>query len=180
MGKPASDKPALLRLMATHVLEHGLNTASLRPLAKAANTSDRMLIYHFGTKDGLINALLQVVAADLAEKLEGALPSQRAPSVHDCALQIIGLLRRPPYANYMKLWLDIVSASGQGSDSHARAGQAMIEGYLEWLERRLPESTRDKRVTASLVLTLIEGTIVMDAVNQSAIADVALAKLFDH
>jgi AcrR family transcriptional regulator len=110
MGKPASDKPALLRLMATHVLEHGLNTASLRPLAKAANTSDRMLIYHFGTKDGLINALLQVVAADLAEKLEGALPNQMAPSVHDCALQII----------------------------------------------------------------------VMDAVNQSAIADVALAKLFDH
>ncbi len=37
-----------------YVLTHGLIGLSLRPLAAALGTSDRMLIYHFGTKDGLI------------------------------------------------------------------------------------------------------------------------------
>jgi len=34
------------------VLEHGLIGLSLRPLAAALGTSDRMLLYHFRDKDG--------------------------------------------------------------------------------------------------------------------------------
>lgn len=50
-------KQTLLPKLAAHVLRHGLGSASLRPLAKAAGTSDRMLIYHFGSKDALVAAL---------------------------------------------------------------------------------------------------------------------------
>lgn len=41
-----------------HALEHGLIGLSLRPLAAAMDTSDRMLIYHFGSKDELVAAVL--------------------------------------------------------------------------------------------------------------------------
>jgi AcrR family transcriptional regulator len=34
-----------------YVLEHGLLDLSLRPLAAALGTSDRMLLYHFGAGD---------------------------------------------------------------------------------------------------------------------------------
>ena len=95
-------------------------------------------------------------------------------------MDIIGLLRRSPFSKYMRLWLDIVSALGQGSKIHARIGQEMIAGYLEWLERHIPESTPDSKPITCLLLTLIEGAIVMDAVGQSAISDAAIAKLFDH
>ena len=54
--KPPMTKDSLLPLLTAHVLAHGLGGASLRPLAKAAGTSDRMLIYHFGTKEALIRA----------------------------------------------------------------------------------------------------------------------------
>ena len=51
MTKKKPNRQALLADLAEHVLKNGLNNASLRPMAKAAGTSDRMLIYHFGSKD---------------------------------------------------------------------------------------------------------------------------------
>ena len=48
----ASDKrAALIDKLADHVLADGLLHASLRPLAKAVGTSDRMLLYYFKDKD---------------------------------------------------------------------------------------------------------------------------------
>ena len=74
MAKPALSRETLLPMLAAHVMEHGLGTASLRPLAKAAGTSDRMLIYHFGSKEGLIDALLRHLAGGFVAGLEAALP----------------------------------------------------------------------------------------------------------
>ncbi len=47
----------LLDLCTDHALEHGLPDR-LEPLASAAGTSARMLIYHFGTRDTLLRAVL--------------------------------------------------------------------------------------------------------------------------
>jgi AcrR family transcriptional regulator len=43
----------------TWATEHGLATLSLRPVAKALGTSDRMLIYWFGSRDGLVAAIAE-------------------------------------------------------------------------------------------------------------------------
>lgn len=44
-----------------YVLDNGLIGLSLRPLAAAIGTSDRMLVYHFGSKDALVVAVLESV-----------------------------------------------------------------------------------------------------------------------
>ncbi len=41
-----------------YALEHGLVGLSLRPLAAALGTSDRMLLYHLGSKDELVVAVI--------------------------------------------------------------------------------------------------------------------------
>ena len=46
-------KVALLRAAIGHLAEHGLGGATLRGIASAIGTSHRMLIYHFGSRDGL-------------------------------------------------------------------------------------------------------------------------------
>ena len=43
-----------------YVLEHGLLDLSLRPLAAALGTSDRMLLYHFSDKNDLVATVLRV------------------------------------------------------------------------------------------------------------------------
>lgn len=47
----------LLDACTDYTLEHGLPDR-LQPLAEAAGTSTRMLIYHFGTRDGLLREVL--------------------------------------------------------------------------------------------------------------------------
>jgi AcrR family transcriptional regulator len=47
----------LLDACTDYALEHGLPDR-LRPLAAAAGTSNRMLLYHFGTRDGLLREVL--------------------------------------------------------------------------------------------------------------------------
>lgn len=49
-----------LAVLATdYVLERGISGLSLRPLAAALGTSDRMLVYHFGNKDALVAEVIE-------------------------------------------------------------------------------------------------------------------------
>lgn len=166
--------------MAQHVLAQGLNNASLRPLAAAVGTSDRMLIYHFGSKEGLTAALLQHLAERFVTGLDAALPPGRAPSVQDCLTEVVALLRDPAMAGYLRVWLDILSAAGGGGAAHRAAGQEMMAGFALWLEGRLPEGTDAPSDVAAALLTLIEGVIVMDSIGQSALADRAVAIFGDR
>lgn len=167
------DKQALLGALAEHVLQNGLNTASLRPMAAAANTSDRMLIYHFGSKSGLIKELLEFLAARMEAGLDQAIPPTRFETERLLVNQITSLMRSEPFRPYARVWLDIVSAAAQGSEAHAHAGHAIIEVFLGWLSKRHPNGLQG----APHALTLIEGSLIMDAVGHHAVADAATQSL---
>ncbi len=49
----------LLDLAIDYVLTHGMADLSLRPLAKALKTNARMLVYHFGSREGLMRQILE-------------------------------------------------------------------------------------------------------------------------
>lgn len=55
-------RAALLERIAGYVLAHGL-ALSLRPLAAAVDSSPRMLLYHFGSKEGMVTAVLRAIRA---------------------------------------------------------------------------------------------------------------------
>lgn len=56
---PNPDIRARLRAQAVDfVLSHGLQDLALRPLAKALKTNARMLVYHFGSREGLMRQIL--------------------------------------------------------------------------------------------------------------------------
>ena len=173
MARPRIDKSDLLTALAAHVLEHGLNTASLRPMAAAAGTSDRMLIYHFGSKDGLVTALLDYLAAAFERRLDIALPAKRYDSESALLQDVAALVRTPEFSPYIRIWLDIVSASAQGQTAHREAGRAIINTFLNWLAIRHPEGS----ARAAFMLTMIEGIHVMDAIGQSDTADAAIIAL---
>lgn len=169
MPRKKPDKATLLAQLAEYVLAHGLNTASLRPMAAAAGTSDRMLIYHFGSKDALIAELLAHLAERMAAGLEAVLPPERYTSEDALLGDIVSLMRSSAFAPYSRVWLDIVAAAAQGSSAHRDAGHAIIGYFLDWLAVRHP----DGAAGAPRTLTLIEGSMVMDAVGQASIADAA-------
>jgi AcrR family transcriptional regulator len=111
-----------------YVLAHGLIGLSLRPLAAAIGTSDRMLIYHFGSKDDLVADLLResnnravagIAALPPSEDLRAAVhalwKAVRSPQIEPCTrlyveAAALGLLGREPYATVVREanahWMD--------------------------------------------------------------------------
>ena len=98
------------------MLEHGLIGLSLRPLAAELGTSDRMLIYHFGSKDELVADVLrtsndrgvaQIDALEPSTDLRAAVgdlwaavqsePADRCTRIYVEA-SALGLFGREPYA----------------------------------------------------------------------------------
>jgi AcrR family transcriptional regulator len=64
VGSPAgSAREKLLAAVLAHVTAHGIGDLSLRELAAAIGTSHRMLIYHFGSREGLMVAIVEAVEA---------------------------------------------------------------------------------------------------------------------
>ncbi len=175
MNEISAKQEKVLAAMAAHVLEHGLTTASLRPLAKAAGTSDRMLIYHFRDKDGVIGALLEYLAAGFVSGLDMAIPAKRFATKGALLAAVVAVMRSPMAAGYARVWLDIVAASARGEIAYAQTGGAIIDGFVAWVAARLPEGEQNPDRAARALLTVLEGTMVMDAVGHGDAADAAIA-----
>jgi AcrR family transcriptional regulator len=178
MPRPAPDRTALLEGLAAHVLRHGLAAASLRPLAASVGTSDRMLIYHFGSKEALLAEVLTHLAGQLAAGLEAALPAQRMAREADLVAAVIALMRAPEVQPYVGLWFDILSAGAHrsGPPSGTRTGgpgAAILRIYLDWIAARHPEGAAG----AERCLALIEGLLVIETAGSPDMVDRVIAGL---
>lgn len=163
-------KETLLPALAAHVLEHGLGAASLRPLAKAAGTSDRMLIYHFGNKDVLIKEVLEYISGVYSAALDAAMGEEWAKTRQDVIAQILGHMRAPAMQPFMSLWWEIVAGASRGSESHRDAAKQMMERLLEWLEGQMPEGDPDPKGGARYLLTLVEGAQMLSTIGHARTA----------
>ncbi len=169
--KPAMSKETLLPQLMAHVMAEGLAQASLRPLAKAAGTSDRMLIYHFGSKEALIADLLDHIAGVYAAMLDAALAAGPRPATR--AELLAGLLAQNGDAAmqpFQMLWWEIVGGSARDLPGFRSAAQAMVDKLLAWLEAQMPEGDPDPAGGARFLLAAVEGAAMLAAVGHGETA----------
>src|SRR5215475_8768790 len=76
---PSRRRQELTEATLDYVLRHGLIGLSLRPLAASLGTSDRMLIYHFGSKSGLIADVLELANQQLGSRVATAAGTDTPP-----------------------------------------------------------------------------------------------------
>jgi AcrR family transcriptional regulator len=69
----------LLERAIAHVTQNGITDLSLRELAAALGTSHRMLIHHFGSKEGLWVEIVRAVEAEQRQILAQTLPDPGQP-----------------------------------------------------------------------------------------------------
>ncbi len=163
-------RETLLPLLAAHVLQHGLGGASLRPLAKAAGTSDRMLIYHFGNKRQLIVDVLDFIAQSYASALDSAVGKRRAASRKATLTRILTETRKPQMQPFMVLWWEIVAGCAREVPGYREAAHKIIKQLLDWLEKEMPANDPDPRGGARYLLTLIEGSQMLSMVGHARVA----------
>ena len=134
-----SRKEQLLDLAHAYVRESGLADLSLRPLAAAIGSSPRVLLYLFGSKDGLVRALLARARADQL-RLLAALPDQDLPAT---ARTVWSWLRDPGHRSLVTLWSEAYARSLVDRDGPwAGFAERTVADWLEFLAARQPAPER--------------------------------------
>jgi AcrR family transcriptional regulator len=120
-----------------YVLGNGLIGLSLRPLAAALGTSDRMLVYHFRGKDALVADVVQLASERLATSLEEpATPLRTAGELVRHAWRVLG---SPRAAEAMRLYLELCVLSLREPGRWSAAQQRIREPWSDLLGSALTE-----------------------------------------
>jgi AcrR family transcriptional regulator len=119
-------KADLLDRVITYLADAGVGDRSLRQIAAGAGTSHRMLIYHFGTRDGL---LVEVVRA-VEERQRVALAELRAHTPREMALEFWRRLSDPALAPYERLFFELYGAALAGQESVAPVLDGIVTSWL--------------------------------------------------
>jgi AcrR family transcriptional regulator len=163
--KAADRRIAIVDTLADHMLAHGLAASSLRALAKAAGTSDRMLLYYFTDKADLVGAAL----ARIAERIVGFMETQGARAPRDAETvrrEVAAIVLSDDLWPYMRIWLELATLSAHGDPLYRTVGEAIGRGFLAWGTAQIAEPDEATRATqAARLLASIEGLVLLKALG---------------
>jgi AcrR family transcriptional regulator len=126
-GVPVGTRRDELAEAATdYALEHGLIGLSLRPLARALGTSDRMLLYHFDDKDDLVATILRTTVARSAQSLR-ELPASR--DLGSAVLELWRAVTTGPQERCQRLYVEAAALGLFGREPYATT---VRETNAEW------------------------------------------------
>ena len=163
MGRAGDE--LLDRVMAV-VARQGLGDRSLRDVAAQAGTSHRMLLYHFGSRAGLVAAIVARMEADQVRLLRGLASGAESPQ------QLIrGLwdeLTRPEVLPFVRLFLETVALMSRGprDDLTAPWVDATAGLAARWGVEADPASSRlGVAVVRGLLVDVLGGGSIEDATD---------------
>ncbi len=171
MNKTDDRRATILDRLADHILAHGLIAASLRPLAKAAGTSDRMLLYYFADKAELINTALETITA----RTVGLLAVRTAPEPMPYSIlvaQLASVIDDEELWPYLRVFLEVASRAANGDPLYRDIGGRIGQGFYVWGMNQL--DSQQPEIDAARLLVMTEGMIFLKGVGLSEIARKAL------
>jgi AcrR family transcriptional regulator len=141
-----------------YAIEHGVADLSLRPLAAAVGSSPRVLLFLFGSKAGLVQALLARARRDELELLELA----RAGSAGErdlagTAAELWEWLAAEEHRGLLKLWVEGYARSLVDADHGPWAGfaRATVADWLDVLRGFTADATE-----RTLILAVLRGALL--------------------
>jgi AcrR family transcriptional regulator len=123
-------KQRLLDAVIEHFSAAGLADQSLRRIAEAVGSSHRMLLYHFGSKDGLLLEVAQAVEARTQQQLAavGLVAGERTDEV---VRRMWAYVADPEQAAFERLFFALYGRALQGDSAVAPLLAGDIEHWLE-------------------------------------------------
>lgn len=163
----SSRQEELLELAYGYVLKHGLTDLSLRPLAAAIGSSPRVLLYLFGSKDGLVRALLGRGRQDelaLLQRLGRSHSDDAVVRLDTVVAELWHWLTVEEHRALLTLWVEgyarsLVDPDGPWADF---AG-ATVADWLDVLRDAQPPDERDTpegQAHRTLALAVLRGALL--------------------
>ena len=130
----ATGRDALLVRAIGHFAGNGVGDTSLRALAEAIGTSHRMLIYHFGSRDGLLAAVVDAVEQGARDTLARMVEEAKAdPDPLEAGLRYWHLVTDDALV-YGPLFFELSSHAMLGLAHAAELRERLVTTWLEALE----------------------------------------------
>ncbi|MFC9245844.1 TetR/AcrR family transcriptional regulator [Streptomyces sp. NPDC057136] len=184
---PSPRRQELLEAAYAYALRSGLSELSLRPLAEAIQSSPRVLLYLFGSKDGLIRALLARARADeLALVQEVADSRNESDGLQSVARRLWRWLSDDAHRGLLTLWVEsyarsLINPGGPWTDF----ARDTVGDWLSLLAACQPGAVRDTEAALAqrtLVLAVLRGALLDllatgDAARTTAAVNLQLARL---
>lgn len=168
-ASPSARETELLEAAYRYALKRGLGDLSLRPLASAIGSSPRVLLYLFGSKDGLVRALLARARADELQFLS-QLDSRSRQDTGDgmglvaVAQHVWAWLAAAEHRALLTLWVEAYARSLVNPDGPwAGFARATVEDWLAVLATAQPATERDTpagQTERTVVLAVLRGALL--------------------
>ena len=120
----------LLDSAIAYVAEHGISDLSLRSLAEALGTSHRMLIHHFGSKEGLWVEIVRTVEQRQRELLSEFVPASDEP-LADSIRAWWKHLSDPSLWPNERLFFEVYGQALQGRPHTTEVLDGIVEQWVE-------------------------------------------------
>lgn len=154
---PSARRTELLDLAYRYVLERGLGELSLRPLAAAVGSSTGVLMFLFGSKDGLITELLARARAEEMAVLDGVRANAVDGDLRAAAEAVWDWLVAPRHRAVLGLWLEAYARSLIDPDGPwAGFAAATVRDWLALLDGIGPDGAADR----TLLLAVLRGGLL--------------------
>jgi AcrR family transcriptional regulator len=151
----------LLGAVVDAMTARGATGWSLRSLADAVDTSHRMLIYHFGSMDGLMLAVTQEVEARQRARLTALSVEHDDPIT--AARALWAELADPTLAAHERLFFELYAAALQGHEHALPLLDGAVTDWLELLTAAFVEMTGDAEsapTDARLGIAVVRGLLL--------------------
>jgi AcrR family transcriptional regulator len=149
-----SAKELLLDEVVEHFVRDGLGDVSLRKIAGAIGTSHRMLLYHFGSKSGLLVEVVRAVEARAQAQLAALSGGATGQTTDEVIRGMWRYVADPALGDFERLFFALYGRALQGDDAVRPLLGESIENWLEAVP------TDEGRVHARLGLAVVRGLLL--------------------
>jgi AcrR family transcriptional regulator len=162
---PTSPRRAeLLERAYQYALDKGLAEMSLRPLAAAIGSSPRVLLFLFGSKDGLVRALLARARGDELAFIEHVSSQKQQADVAMIIRTTWRWLTDERHRPLLTLWLEAYARSlAEPNGPWAGFAAQTVQDWLLLLASAQPRDRRHTRAGAAertLALSVLRGALI--------------------
>lgn len=164
MSKAAAKKSLAIQRVVEYLLQNGLHDTGIRTLAEAAGTSDRMLIYYFGSKDELLNQSLGVIAAEVADQLDSLLGTHPRSSANLFEELTVATMT-DAFLPAVQLWFELVGLAARGKEPYASNAQTLAANWTTWITSHMENPSERE---AQELFAHLEGRLMLKLIGKSS------------
>ena len=169
MAMEVAARDQLLERVVAFAAAEGIAGRSLRDIAAGVGTSHRMLLYHFGSREGLLAAIVATIEAQQRDVM--AALTEQAGSPREVMLGLWEQLTRPELLPFVRLFFEVFGLLAQDTPGtrplrESLTGPWVAEGLAGAERLGVAGDPAELRVgiavTRGLLLELVAGTPLAD------------------